>query len=84
MLMEIANAPSMSNKAPDTPQDHGQEINLQEFQTRLEHSLGNIQAMVESWLPKDLRSAHTQPAHPLSASQNTAFGLDSSRPRNSK
>ncbi|KNZ61274.1 hypothetical protein VP01_1428g3 [Puccinia sorghi] len=73
----------MSANPADITQD-GDQVNLQEFQTRLENSLGNIQALVETWLPKELRSAHTQSANQLSSKQKPLCGLDSTRPRNSK
>ncbi|EFP91872.1 uncharacterized protein PGTG_18066 [Puccinia graminis f. sp. tritici CRL 75-36-700-3] len=72
---------SKSHKSTDQSQE-GEVLDLQDFQARLESSIGNIQAMVESWLPKELQtknllsSDHPQP--------RPAFDLDSSRPRNSK
>ncbi|KAI7933329.1 hypothetical protein MJO28_017705 [Puccinia striiformis f. sp. tritici] len=72
-------------KETSTQAHHGnpeKEINMKDFQARLETSIGNIQAMVESWLPKELQIKKIIHSHPTD--QLSSFDLDSSRPRNSK
>lgn len=52
--------------------------NLQDFQAKLETSIQSVRTMVESWIPKELRTDDDQPS-PLTFD----FGSSSRPPKNS-
>ncbi|OAV92520.1 hypothetical protein PTTG_03489 [Puccinia triticina 1-1 BBBD Race 1] len=62
-----------------TQTQDGEALDLQDFQARLETSIGNIQAMVDSWLPKELQTKSALPSESAAP-----LDLNFSRPRNSK